>query len=120
MVDEIQISSTPWFEEEASRLPVADQKRIARRLGALQAKGWAAALADGTIRHLRDGIWEVRVLGKGAYRLLFYPAPRKTLRAVVLTTCAAKSAIEKRRLLDLEIDRAMLRRDAWLATPEGE
>ena len=114
MADEIQIFTTPWFEAEQKELPLADRQRITRRLRALREKGWVAALADGTIKHLRDGIWEVRVLGQAAYRLLFYPAPGRAIRVVVLTNCAAKSAVAKKRLLDLEIERARSRRHAWL------
>lgn len=116
MDDAIRIISTRWFTDDLHRVPVDQQRRIRRRLGMLEAKGWMAAVADGTIEHLRDGIWEVRVLGKGAaYRVFFFPAPRRTIRMLVLTTVAAKSAVAKQRRLDLEIERARRRRDGWIA-----
>lgn len=115
MHDEIRIDSSRWFTEELLGLPVKDAERVVDRLDSLQRKGWRAAITDGTIKHLRDGIWEVRVLGAGAaYRLLFFPAPARAMRLVVLTTCAAKSVVAKRKRLELEIDRAIRRRDEWI------
>lgn len=115
MNDAIRISATKWFTDDLLGVPVDQQRRIRRRLGMLEVKGWMAAVADGTIEHLRDGIWEVRVLGKGAaYRVFFFPAPHRTIRMLVLTNLAAKSAVAKQRRLDLEIERARRRRDEWI------
>jgi putative component of toxin-antitoxin plasmid stabilization module len=114
--DEIRIVSSSWFTRELLRLPEKQQRRIRHRLGMLEVKGWMASVADGTIQHLRDGIWEVRVLGTGpAYRVFFFPAPRRAMRMLVLTNVVAKSAVEKQRLLALEIERARRRRDEWIA-----
>jgi putative component of toxin-antitoxin plasmid stabilization module len=101
--------------DEVLGLPKRERRRVNERLKALGRKGWNAALADGTIKHLRDGIWEVRVLGTGAaYRLLFFPAPERAMRLVVVTTCAAKSVLTKRTRMEREIDRAISRRDQWI------
>jgi putative component of toxin-antitoxin plasmid stabilization module len=114
--DAIRIVSSKWFTDELLRVQVDQRRRIRRRLGMVEEKGWMASVADGTIEHLRDGIWEVRVLGRGAaYRVFFFPAPRRTMRMLVLTTLVAKSVVAKQRRLDLEIERAKRRRDEWLA-----
>ncbi|HEX2210669.1 MAG TPA: type II toxin-antitoxin system RelE/ParE family toxin [Longimicrobium sp.] len=116
MHDEIRIISSTWFKQELLRLPEKQQTRIRRRLGMLAVKGWMASIADGTIDHLRDGIWEMRVAGPGAaYRIFFFPAPRRVMRTLVLATAVPKSAADKQRLLDLEIERAKRRRDEWIA-----
>lgn len=115
MGDEIRVVSSRWFVEELLSLPVNQRRRIRRRLGALEGKGWVGAITDGTIQHIRDGIWEIRVLGRGAaYRIFFFPAPRRAMRMLVLTTLAAKSVVGKQRLLDLEVERAKRRRDDWI------
>lgn len=115
MRDEIRIISSGWFQKEFLSVPEVQRKRIDRRLAALQGKGWMAAVADGTIEHLEEGIWEVRVLGTGAaYRILFFPAPGQTMRLLVLTSCASKTAVGKRRLLKQAIERAKRRRDLWI------
>jgi phage-related protein len=116
--DEIRTISSKWFVDELLSLPVDQRRRVRRRLGLLEEKGWTAAIGDGTIQHIRDGIWEVRVLGRGAaYRIFFFPAPRRAMRILVLTTVAPKSAVAKQRLLDLEVERAKRRRDEWIAEP---
>lgn len=67
------------------------------------------------MKHLRDGIYELRVLGTGAaYRLLFFVMPGRSPRVVVLTTCASKSVMQKRQRMEAEIDRASSRRAEWL------
>lgn len=115
MNDEIRIVSSSWFTAEFLELSAPARKRIDRRLAGLQEKGWTAALADGTIKHLEEDIWEVRVLGTGeSYRLLFFPTPGRRMRLLVLTTCATKAAVGKRRLLSLAIERARSRRDWWI------
>jgi hypothetical protein len=120
MDDEIEVVSSPWFTEELLAVPEADAKRIVDRLSSLHRKGWRAAIADGTIKHLRNGIWEVRVLGTGAaYRLLFFPAAGRAMRLVVVTTCVAKSVIAKRKRLEQELDRAIRRRDEWIQQHGG-
>ena len=89
-------------------------------------KGWAAATADQSVRHLREGIHELRILGKGAsFRVLFFLVPGRSPRVVVLTTCASKSEMKKRKRFEAELQRAKTRRDLWLkqqrkrATDEG-
>lgn len=78
-------------------------------------KGWCAAMGNETIKPLRDGIYELRVLGRGAaFRLLFFVVPGLSPRMVVLTTCASKSDMLKRQRMEAEIDRAIQRRAAWM------
>lgn len=115
MSDALEVISTPWFEEEVLSLPQLDQDRIDRRIGDLLRKGWDDAVRDRTVKLLRDGICEVRILGHGpAYRLLFFLMPGHTPRLVVLTACAAKARLTKRRQMDAEIERAKWRRALWL------
>jgi putative component of toxin-antitoxin plasmid stabilization module len=106
---------------ELGVLPKAHQDQIQRKLIAFAAKGWFAAMADGTVKHLQDGIYELRVLGHGpAFRLLFFVMPGRSPRVIVLTTCAAKSLTQKRQRLDAEIGRAKRRRAAWMEDNEKE
>lgn len=115
MSDTLEVVPTEWFVAEVRALPKDDRNRIDRRLAAFMEKGWAAAMRDGTVRHLRDGIHEVRVLGTGAaYRVLFFLVPGRSPRVVVLTTCASKSLMVKRQRMEAEITRANDRRAAWM------
>lgn len=115
MSDALEVVSTPWFDQEVLELPQPDRDRIDRKLERLVTKGWPMSLADGSVKHLRDGIHELRVLGRGgAYRLLFFLMPGRAPRLVVLTTCAAKSLMKKRKRLDAEIERAKWRRALWM------
>lgn len=115
MSDALEVETTPWYEEEVLALPRPDQNRINRRLRALPRKGWNAAIRDGTVSPLRDGIHELRILGRGsAYRILFFLAPGRTPRLVVLTTCATKELMKKRQRMDAEIERAKWRRALWI------
>lgn len=123
MSDEIEVVASSWYTAEVRALPVDHRDRIDRKLTSLVAKGWSAAITDRSVKHLRDGIHELRVLGQGAaFRLLFFLAPGRSPRMVVLTTCAAKSAMAKRQRLDAEIERARNRRTAWTEqrNEEGE
>ena len=115
MSDVLQVIASSWYTAEVRALPADQRARIDRKLAALVAKGWSAAISDGSVKHLRDGIHELRVLGQGAaFRLLFFLVPGRSPRVVVLTTCAAKSAMAKRQRLDAEIERAKNRRTAWM------
>lgn len=115
MSERVEIVATPWYEAERERLGKEDQDRVERRLTLLRDKRWGDALRDETVKHLREGIYEVRVLGRGsAFRLLFFLAPGRSPRLVVLTTCVAKSVVKKRQRMDAEIQRAMDRRGWWL------
>ena len=115
MSDRLEIVPTEWYVAEVRALPNDERTRIDRRLAGFVEKGWAAAMRDGTVKHLRDGIHEVRVLGKGAaYRVLFFLVPGRSPRVVVLTTCASKSSVAKRQRLEAEITRASDRRATWM------
>lgn len=114
MSDSFDLVPTPWYQSEILELPDAEQDRIERKLGDFREKGWKAATGDGTVKHLRDGIHEVRILGRGAsYRVLFFLMPGRSPRVVVLTACVAKSVMKKRQRLEAEIERARTRRAAW-------
>lgn len=115
MDDTVEVVTSQWYMLELRALPRDNQDQIQRKLIAFEAKGWSAAMADQTVKHLQDGIYELRVLGHGpAFRLLFFVVPGRRPRVIVLTTCAAKSLTQKRRLLDAEIRRAKDRRAAWI------
>jgi putative component of toxin-antitoxin plasmid stabilization module len=115
MSDSLEVVVSPWYMVEFRALPKDNRDQIQRKLIAFAAKGWSAAMADQTVKHLQDGIYELRVLGHGpAFRLLFFVVPGRRPRVIVLTTCAAKSLTQKRRLLDAEIERAKGRRAAWM------
>jgi putative component of toxin-antitoxin plasmid stabilization module len=114
MSDSFDIVPTPWYQSEILALPDEDQERIERKLSDFRAQGWTAAAAKGTVKHLRDGIHELRILGTGAsYRILFFLVPGRSPRVVVLTACAAKSVMKKRQRLEAEVERARTRRAAW-------
>jgi putative component of toxin-antitoxin plasmid stabilization module len=115
MDDSLEVVPTPWFLGEVRALQKRDKVRITRRLAEFVTKGWTKASKDGSVKHLRDGVYELRVLGRGAaFRLLFFLMPGRTPRVVVLTTCAAKSVIKKPKRMDAEIKRANDRRAQWL------
>lgn len=121
MGDQVEVVTTPWYDADLRELPEYDQRRIADRLKAFARKGWRYAIGDQTVKHLRDGIHEVRVLGRGAaFRVLFFIVPGRSPRVVVLTTCAAKSVMKKRQRLDAEIERARARRAWWLEQQKKE
>lgn len=111
----VEIFATAWYEAERDRLEKRDQNRVEGRLTTLRRKAWQDAVADQTVRHLREGIFELRVPGRGAaFRVLFFLAPGHPLRLVVLTACVAKSVMKKRQRMDSEIQRSMDRRAWWL------
>ena len=115
MSDSLEVVPTQWYESELMALPGPAQTRVERKVNALRQKGWDLAVKDQTIKHLRDGIHELRVLGHGAaFRVLFFVVPGRSPRLVVLTACPAKSAMKKHSRMDAEIERAVLRRALWL------
>jgi hypothetical protein len=114
MSDSFDVVLTEWYKSELLDLPEKDQVRVKRKLRDFSGKGWTAAIADQTARHLREGIHELRILGRGAsFRILFFLVPGRSPRVVVLTTCASKSEMKKRQRLQAEIERAKTRRDLW-------
>jgi hypothetical protein len=114
MGDSFDVVLTEWYKSELLELPERDQVRVKRKLHDFCGKGWTAAITDQTVRHLRDGIHELRILGRGAsFRVLFFLVPGRSPRVVVLTTCASKSEMKKRQRLKTEIERAKARRDVW-------
>ena len=115
MSDRFEVVPTPWFITELRALQTKDRNRIDRKLIKFAQKSWTDATADGSVKHLRDGIHELRVLGHGAaFRILFFLMPGSSPRVVVLTTCAAKSVMKKRLRLDTEVERARDRRARWI------
>lgn len=115
MSDPLAVVVTEWFFEEVSALSGPDRDRVHRGLERLVRKGWSAAIADATVKHLRDGIHELRIMGRGAaFRVLFFLVPGRSPRVVVLTTCAAKSVMKKRQRMDAEVERAKWRRAVWM------
>ncbi len=120
MGDALEVVATEWYKFDLATLPQEDQDRVSARLVSLSRKGWRQAMADQTVKHLRDGIHEVRVLGHGAaFRVLFFLAPGRSPRVVVLTACVAKSEMQKRKRLDAQVDRAMRLRAAWRAQQQN-
>jgi hypothetical protein len=92
---------------------------VTRKLVSLSEKTWSAAIADRTIAPLMDGIYEVRVLGRGAaYRLLFFVVPGRSPRLVVVTACVSKAVMKKKAGLAAAIARARTRRQVWLQQQE--
>jgi putative component of toxin-antitoxin plasmid stabilization module len=64
---------------------------------------------------LEDGIWELRVVGRGsAFRCLCFLDARARDRVVVLTACVAKASIKKRHVMTTEVQRAKVRRGLYL------
>jgi hypothetical protein len=117
--DGIEVVETSWYRAELALLPRADRLRVERKVRTVRSKKWSEAVADRSIAPLMDGIYEVRVLGRGAaYRLLFFVAPGRAVRAVVLTACVNKSVMKKRAGLAAEIARAKARRQAWVDEQE--
>ncbi|HEV3050029.1 MAG TPA: type II toxin-antitoxin system RelE/ParE family toxin [Longimicrobium sp.] len=115
MSEALEILPSSWYRLELAALPKDQQERINRKLMALAAKGWSAAVADQTVEHLQDGIHALRVVGHGpAFRPLFFVVPGRRPRVIVLTTCPAKSLTKKRQRLEAEIERAKKRREAWI------
>jgi putative component of toxin-antitoxin plasmid stabilization module len=115
MSDLLEVVPTVWYMNEVRALPRKERDRIDRKLISLALKGWTAAVADLSVKHLRDGIYEFRILGRGAaFRILFFLAPGRSPRLVVLTTCASKSVMQKKLRLDAEVERAAGRRTMWL------
>lgn len=119
MSDVVRLEFTRDYLAEVAVLPARHRDRIADRLTYLPAKGWSASVRDRDVAPLRDGIWEVRVMGKGAaYRILFFVFPGDPGRMLLLTSCLDKASIKKQKVMDAAIERAKLRRDAWVAEQE--
>lgn len=115
MSDGIEVIYSSWYNAEVAAVPGDQQVRIEQRIRAMLGKGWTRSIADRTVAPLRDGIYEIRVLGTGpAYRVLFFIVPGRSPRVIVLTACVAKSVMTKRQRLDAERTRASERRAAWI------
>jgi putative component of toxin-antitoxin plasmid stabilization module len=115
----MEVVLTEWYHRDLELLPRLEKMRVERKVVSLSSKPWSAAIADRTIAPLMDGIYEVRILGRGAaYRVLFFVAPGRSPRLVVVTTCAAKAVMKKRAGMNAEVARAKARRQAWLAEQE--
>lgn len=115
MTNTVEVELTGDCRAELRELAKAERDWINQKIRHFMGKGWSAAMADQSVKHLDDGIHELRVLGKGAaFRLLFFIVPGRSPRMVVMTSCAAKSALKKRSRMDAEIARAKQRRTAWM------
>ncbi|HYW10442.1 MAG TPA: type II toxin-antitoxin system RelE/ParE family toxin [Longimicrobium sp.] len=115
MNDSLEVVASSWFTAEVRALPRLHRDRIDSKVATFTRKGWSAAMGDQTIKPLRDGIYELRVLGRGAaFRLLFFVMPGLSPRLVVLTTCALTSDMLKQQRMEAEIDRAIKRRGEWM------
>lgn len=115
MNETFELVFSSWFHDEVMRIPGEDRTRITRKLRDLRRKAWSATVHDRTVAPLRDGIWEVRIVGHGAsYRLLFFILPGRSPRVIVLTSCVAKAAMVKKTRLDAAIARALDRRASWI------
>jgi hypothetical protein len=115
MRDAVEVELTDDCRAELRELTKGERDWIAQKIRHFVDKGWSAAVADQSVKHLEDGIHELRVLGQGAaFRLLFFIVPGRSPRIVVLTSCAAKSLLKKRKRMEAEIARAKHRRAAWL------
>jgi hypothetical protein len=115
MRDAVEVEFTHDCRAELRELAKAERDWIAQKIRHFIGKGWSAAVADQSVKHLEDGIHELRILGQGAsFRLLFFIVPGRSPRMVVLTSCAAKSLLKKRKRMEAEIARARRRRAAWL------
>ncbi len=115
MADEVDITLTTECRAELRELPRPDRQWIGGVIRSFQAKGWQAAVGDQTIGPLEDGFWELRVVGHGAaYRILFFVAPGRSPRLVVLTLCLTKSESQKMRVLKAALGRASRRRLRWM------
>lgn len=115
MRETFEVVFSSWFHDEGIRIPAEDRAWITRKLTDLRKKTWSAAVHDRTVAPLRDGIWEVRIVGHGAaYRLLFFIVPGRSPRVIVLTSYVAKATMIKKKPLDAAIARALDRRASWI------
>lgn len=115
MRDEVEVVGSEWYNEEVRALPRRDRDRIDKKVEYLREKGWTRSVGHQSVKHLRSGIYELRVLGRGAaYRLLFFVVPGRSPRCIVLTACVPKSVMKKKARLDAEVDRALGRRALWM------
>jgi phage-related protein len=115
MSDYVQLVLTSWFRAELDELPTDQSARVSARLRLLQRKGWTYSVQTNDVEELEDGIYEVKVHGKGpAYRVLFFVVPGNPGRLVVLTNCVAKGLLKKGNVKRAQILRAKHRRDEWL------
>lgn len=115
MSDAVEVVYSSWYNEELEGLPEHHKARVERRIDVFVEKGWSSSMRDETIALLQDGIYELRVVGRGpAFRVLFFLAPGRSPRVVVLTACLAKAKLTKRHRLEAELNRAKNRRTDWL------
>jgi putative component of toxin-antitoxin plasmid stabilization module len=114
MSDVVEVVHSSWYNADLETLADIYRERVERRIDVFVDKGWASSVRDRTVVPLRDGIYELRVLGKGAaFRVLFFLVPGHSPRVVVLTACVAKAKLKKRQRLDAELERAIHRRTVW-------
>lgn len=114
MSDLVRVAYTDRYARDYARVSPDQRRRIVRRLRVLQGKPWTAAVSDGTLAHLRDGVWEVRVVGSGpAYRLIGFVASGNPGRVLVLTGCSPKADIKKKAAMNSQVERAITIRATW-------
>ncbi|HEY7767310.1 type II toxin-antitoxin system RelE/ParE family toxin [Longimicrobium sp.] len=114
MRDDVRVIYTDEFRRELGAIPPEQQQRVMGRIAHQERRGWADGVKAGDLVPLRDGIWELRVVGRGAaYRVLFAPLPGEAARLLVLTSCSSKAQLKKRAVMDAELRRARARLDHW-------
>ena len=118
--DRVSAEFTRWIIAELEELQRLDRWRVFNRIGVLEDKGWGDSMRRKDVVPLKDGIYELRVVGRGpAYRVLFFVMPGNPGRLAVLTSCVRKASMSKDRVKAAEINRALARRDAWLSERGG-
>jgi hypothetical protein len=115
MSDSFEVVYSSWYNADLERLADHHQERVERKVDTFIKKGWMSSVRDRTVAPLQDGIYEIRVLGRGAaFRVLFFLVPARSPRVVVLTACLAKAMLKKGQRMDAELERARHRRTIWL------
>jgi putative component of toxin-antitoxin plasmid stabilization module len=115
MRDAVRVVYTDPFLSDLRTLSPEQRERVVRRINNAERIGWTAGVRTGNLVPLRDGIWELRILGRGAaYRVLFARVPDGMVQLLVLTTFSRKSDLKKRSVMDAEIRRARARLAHWL------
>lgn len=115
MSDVVEVVYSSWYNAELETLMDGHRERVERKIDVFVEKGWRSSVRDRTVAPLQDGIYELRILGRGAaFRVLFFLIPGTSPRVVVLTACVAKAVLKKRQRLDAELERAKHRRTVWL------
>lgn len=121
MSDLVRAEYTKWFRTELKALPPDQSARVVGRIHLLERKGWSISLKDDDVEELEDGIYELKVRGRGpAYRPLFFVVPGNPGRVVILTNCVSKGILKKGRVKKGQITQAKNRRAEWLQRKQSD